>query len=132
APAALFFALSYYKLGYFASLDEGHAHVGNTLAVWVLLIFCYAIFIPNNWRRAAWVVGLMAAAPLVAMGLVYFQSSSFSTLLHTEDFDDAPIEQAMMMALVALVAIVGVQTINTLRHEAFIAKQLGQYRLKRL
>jgi eukaryotic-like serine/threonine-protein kinase len=132
APAALFFALSYYKLGYYASLDDGHAHVGNTLSVWVLLIFCYAIFIPNNWRRAAWVVGLMAAAPLVAMGLVYFQSTSFHSLLHTEDFDDAPIEQAMMMALVAMVAIVGVQTINTLRHEAFIAKQLGQYRLKRL
>jgi len=132
APAAFFFALSYYKLAYYAMLDEGHAHVASPLAAWVLLIFCYAVFVPNNWKRAAWVIGAMAAAPLVVMGIVAYQCTAYSHLLSTEDFDDAPVEQAILMTIVAMVAIVGVHTINTLRHEAFVAKQLGQYRLKRL
>ena len=132
APAAFFFALSYYKLAYYATLDEGHAHVASPLAAWVLLIFCYGVFVPNNWKRAAWVIGAMAAAPLVVMGIVYLQCSDYAQLIQTDDFDDAPIEQAILMTLVAMIAIVGVHTINTLRHEAFVAKQLGQYRLKRL
>jgi len=132
APALLFVALNYYKLRYFAALDEDHAHVANALAAWVLLIFCYAIFVPNHWKRAATVIGLMAAAPLLVMAYVYFEYGPFANLLRSEDFDDTPVEQAMLMALAAMVAIVGVHTINTLRHEAFVAKQLGQYRLKRL
>ena len=36
------------------------------------------------------------------------------------------------MAIAAMTAIVGVHTIGTLRREAFVAKQLGQYRLKQL
>jgi tRNA A-37 threonylcarbamoyl transferase component Bud32 len=132
APALLFVVLTYYKLQAYAALDEGHAHVANTAAAWVLLMFCYAIFVPNSWRRAAIVIGLMAVAPLMVMGLVYFQHEPFAALLRTDDFDGFPIEQALMMALAAMVAIVGVHTINTLRHEAFVAKQLGQYRLKRL
>jgi serine/threonine-protein kinase len=35
-----------------------------------------------------------------------------------------------MIALAVMVAAVGVHTIGTLRREAFVAKQLGQYRLK--
>jgi serine/threonine-protein kinase len=132
APALLFVVLTYYKLQGYATLDEGHAHVANTSAAWVLLMFCYAIFVPNSWRRAAIVIGLMAVAPLLVMGLVYFQHEPFAALLRTDDFDGFPVEQALMMALAAMVAIVGVHTINTLRHEAFVAKQLGQYRLKRL
>lgn len=132
APAILFITMTYHKLQYAASLDEGHAHVVNFAAPWLLLIFSYALFVPNNWRRAAVVIGLMAAAPLVVMAVAYFQFAQFAALLRTDDFDDMPIEQAMMLALAAMTAIVGVHTINALRHEAFVAKQLGQYRLKRL
>ncbi len=101
-------------------------------AAWLLLIFTYAIFVPNSWRRAAVVIGMMALAPLVVMAVAYFTIDQFAALLQTEDFDDMPVERAMMLALAAMTAIVGVHTINTLRHEAFVAKQLGQYRLKRL
>src|SRR5262245_17094133 len=38
---------------------------------WLLLIFTYAMFIPNAWRRAALVIGAMALAPiLMVAGMV--------------------------------------------------------------
>lgn len=132
APALFFTVLTYHKLTYCAMLDEGHAHIANTPAAWMLLIFCYAIFVPNNWRRAAAVIGPLALTPMVVMTVAYYTCPALSALLQTDDFDDLPVEQAMLLALSAMVAIVGVHTINTLRHEAFVAKQLGQYRLKRL
>jgi tRNA A-37 threonylcarbamoyl transferase component Bud32 len=132
APALLFTVLTYHKLRYCAMLDEGHAHIASTPAAWMLLIFCYAIFIPNNWRRAAAVVGTLAVVPMVVMAVAYFTCPALNALLQTDDFDDTPVEQALLLGLSAMTAIVGVHTINTLRHEAFVAKQLGQYRLKRL
>lgn len=132
APSLLFITLTYHKLQYCAALDEGHAHVASFTAAWMLLIFTYAIFVPNNWKRAAVVIGMMALAPLIVMAVAYFTIDQFAALLRTDDFDGMPVEQAMMLALAAMTAIVGVHTINTLRHEAFVAKQLGQYRLKRL
>lgn len=132
APALFFTVLTYHKLTYCAMLDEGHAHIASTPAAWMLLIFCYAIFIPNNWRRAAAVIGPLALTPMIVMAVAYFTCPALSALLQSDDFDDLPVEQAMLLALSAMVAIVGVHTINALRHEAFVAKQLGQYRLKRL
>jgi serine/threonine-protein kinase len=98
---------------------------------WMLLIFCYALFIPNRWQRAAVAIGLLAVAPTAVLTFAYFRNPLVYGLVN-EHFHGAVTEQALKMALAAMTAIVGVHTINTLRREAFVAKQLGQYRLKKL
>jgi serine/threonine-protein kinase len=95
---------------------------------WLMLIFVYAVFIPNTWQRAAVVLGLFAAAPmLLLLVLVSFDSAiaaarnldvSYYTLL------------ACVMVIAAATATVGVHTIGALRREAFHAKQLGRYQLR--
>ena len=46
---------------------DWHGVIPPVSGVWLLQIFLYALFIPNTWKRAAVVIGLMAAMPLVGM-----------------------------------------------------------------
>ena len=111
-------------------LCVGRGFVENPSHYWLLLIFIYALFIPNTWRRAAVVVGSLAVAPLVAMLTMWLTSQEYAALLATAPFNTHVIETALIMALGFSVATLGVYTIGSLRREAFEAKQLGQYRLK--
>jgi len=97
---------------------------------WVLLIFTYALFIPNTWQRAAVAVGIMAAAPLVGIVLFAVGNPNDAWLL----FADSRFlfETILVIALAAVSSILGIRTINTLRSEAQRARQFGQYKLKRL
>jgi serine/threonine-protein kinase len=113
-----------------ASLPD-HAYVPMILAGWMLLIFSYALFVPNTWRRAATVICAFALAPVVLNLIAYAVNPDFAALVDRQ-FHGVLTEQALKMALAAMIAIVGVQTINALRREAFVARQLGQYRLKKL
>ena len=97
-----------------------------------LMMFCYALFVPNTWRRAAVVVGLMAAAPIAVIGYAYWQIEPLPQTAATPDYRGYITEQVLKMAIAAMTGIVGVHTIGALRREAFVAKQLGQYRLKKL
>ncbi len=130
APAAFFLLMNYHQLVYCTSHNIEYPHVPNILGSWMLLIFCYALFIPNSWQRAAVVIGLMTAAPIAMMVIVYFRSEAFATLCFSESFRDAFTRGPLMMGMCALVAVVGVHTIRSLRREAFIARQLGQYHLR--
>src|SRR6516162_37049 len=92
---------------------------------WLLLIFTYALFIPNTWRRAAWVIGAMALAPgllVVGMTLAHPEVGAAMTGMNFT-------QHVLTMAVAAAAAVFGTHLINTLRREAFEAKQLGQYRL---
>jgi tRNA A-37 threonylcarbamoyl transferase component Bud32 len=130
APALFFLILDYERLIVNATRVD-HPFVPYIVSGWMLLIFCYAMFVPNTTRRAAIVITLLAAAPIVLNYFVYWTSPAFAALVNT-DFRDALTEQTLKMALAGLTAVVGVQSIGMLRREAFVAKQLGQYRLKRL
>jgi eukaryotic-like serine/threonine-protein kinase len=92
---------------------------------WLLLIFTYAMFIPNTWRRAALVIGAMALAPdllLVGMMWTYPDVRAVMTGMMF-------LQYLLTMVVAAIAAVFGTHLINTLRREAFEAKQLGQYRL---
>jgi tRNA A-37 threonylcarbamoyl transferase component Bud32 len=130
APAVYFLMLDYERVQVTASLGE-HAHVPLILSGWLLLIYSYALFIPNTWRRAAIVLGAFAAAPIAVNMFTYFTNPVFAELVDNH-FQGALTEQALKMALAAMIGIVGVHSIGALRREAFVAKQLGQYRLKKL
>jgi serine/threonine-protein kinase len=129
-PAVYFLMLDHERITVSASLGQ-YAHVPMITSGWMLLIFCYALFIPNTWRRAAIIIGLFAVAPSAVMIYAYFRDPQVYRLVN-EHFHGALTEQVLKMALAAMTGIVGVHTIGALRREAFVAKQLGQYRLKKL
>lgn len=100
---------------------------------WVLLMFLYALYIPNRWPRAAVVIASMAIAPLTVIGYFLATSPEFVQLaIHTPDFSDYLFAQPLMLALSAVSAVWGVRTLGSLRREAYRAKQIGQYQLKKL
>lgn len=131
AELAIFFwtALFCLRVQHFNSLycATVYEFIPNPAGIWFILIFTYAIFIPNTWRRAAVVIGLLATAP-VAWNL--FDIAFFETIARCRDkYDEFP-TLVLMMATGFGTGVLGTHMIGTLRREAYEAKQLGQYRLK--
>ncbi|HWY88812.1 MAG TPA: serine/threonine-protein kinase, partial [Gemmataceae bacterium] len=105
--------------------DAARAFMPSPMPFWLLLIFTYGMFIPNTWRRAALVIGAMALAPLLllaGMMLAYPPVAAVMTVFGV-------IQHVLTLLIAAVAAVLGTHLINTLREEAFEAKQLGQYRL---
>jgi serine/threonine-protein kinase len=119
---AVFFLLLQHRM----TLSEAaRGYLPPPLPFWLLLIFTYALFIPNPWRRAACVIGALALAPdllVVGMMLAYPQVGAAMTGMNF-------LQHVLTMAVAAVAAVYGTHLINTLRREAFEAKQLAQYRL---
>lgn len=129
-PAAFFLFSNYYLLLTVASQEMKHPHVPLIAPPWMVLIFCYSLFVPNTWRRALVVIGLMGIAPMLVLTAAYFTSEEFAEMLTHDEFSDNFFVMPLLMSLNVLIGTVGVHTIGTLRKEAFAARQLGQYRLK--
>lgn len=109
------------------SAEQGFFSIMN--GPWMLLIFTYALFMPNNWKRAAAVIIPMALCPVLAMAIAWGISEPFREVLRKPEFGNSFATTFMAMAFSASIAIHGVRTIRSLRTAAFEAKQLGQYRL---
>jgi hypothetical protein len=119
---AVFFLLLQHRV---TLSDVGRGVVPPPMSFWLLLIFTYAMFIPNTWRRAALVIGGLALAPellVVGMLLAYPEVAAVMTGVGF-------LQRVLTMAVTAVAAVSGTHLINTLRREAFEARQLGQYRL---
>jgi serine/threonine-protein kinase len=124
-------ALFFLRLQHFNSLycATQHGFIPNPAGMWFMLIFTYAVFIPNTWRRAAVVVGVMAAAPVVWS---LFDMTWFDAIARCRDnYDEFP-TLVLLMATGFGASVFGTHMIGNLRREAYEAKQLGQYRLKQL
>ncbi len=105
----------------------------SIIPAWQILIFTYALFIPNDWRRALTVIGCFALAPLLILLWTWLESEAVRQVIRTQpEFHNVFTETAMVMVLCTIIAVWGVATIRSLRSQAFEAKQLGQYKLKRL
>ncbi len=102
--------------------------VTGLAAPWMLLVLIYSLFIPNTWKRASIPLAQFALAPIVILIL----ARDYLEPIHRMASVSNVISLSMTMVLAAIAGAYGVYTINRLRHEAFEAKQLGQYRLKRL
>jgi serine/threonine-protein kinase len=85
------------------------------------------MFIPNTWRRAALVIGALALAPAVFLAGLLLADPGFAAATSAI----AVIQQVLVLAVAAVASTFGTHLINTLRREAFEAKQFGQYRLVR-
>lgn len=92
---------------------------------WLLLVFTYALFIPNSWRRAAVIIGCMSLLPVM---LLLVMKASIPDVTRQLDWNTF-IGFLLMMAVAGCGSVFGVKTIGGLRRQAFEARQLGQYRL---
>jgi eukaryotic-like serine/threonine-protein kinase len=52
-------------------------YVFNPLPFWMGVVFTYAILIPNTWRRAAVVTGIISALPLALIGYMAATDNAF-------------------------------------------------------
>ena len=95
---------------------------------WLTLIFTYALVIPNSWRRAAIVIGLMAAGPICVQNYILSTEVQYASLLKSVPNLQAG-DTALVILMNAVIAVWGVHTIGRLRKKVFEAEQLGQYRL---
>ncbi len=96
--------------------------------MWFMLISIYGAFIPNTPLRASLVLGAMAVAPLLVIGAWAVRRPVI--LSHLSGGGGFP-EMIRSLAVVFTTAVYGSYKIGALRQEAFEARQLGQYRLKR-
>jgi serine/threonine-protein kinase len=95
------------------------------------MMFTYAIFIPNNWRRAALMIAPMALAPLVVPWVLgQFHPEFYEVAVRVANLEQIS-EQALFLLLGAFTAIFGTHTINCLRTEVTQARLSNQYRLGR-
>lgn len=100
---------------------------------WVVLIFTYALFIPNTWQRALLRIVPLALTPLLSVGLIELFHPEVRAALHAQQpYPDFLMETVLIVLLAGAVAVWGIKSIGSLRTEAFQSRQMGQYRLKNL
>ena len=119
-PAAFFLILQHERMLVCAARE----YLPSPVSIWFLLMFTYAMFIPDTWRRAA----AMTAAPLVMT--VYLWSSNRACASVLDANPTLMTHWTLTMLIAGIASVVGVHTIGSLRREAFEAKQLRQYRLR--
>lgn len=129
-PGLYFLALQYEAVKVCIEQQNGEGLAFNVLSsamFWLCLVFTYAMFIPSTWRRSAVIVGGMVAAPF-ALSLAQYWSEPFvAEVLGTYGISSL----GLTLLCVFVIAVVGTATINRLRREAFEARRLGQYHLKK-
>jgi eukaryotic-like serine/threonine-protein kinase len=124
----------FFSMVSYAVLVDGakHGQVAATAPMWMTLIFTYALFIPNTWQRAAVVIGTMTATPILLLLIVKLTADGPDVLIIDPSYlRQGILENVMVLLLSAAISIWGVHMVNSLRREAFEAKQLGQYQLRR-
>ncbi len=127
-PACLFTLISLANLSLAANLKQG-AFLPIIVVPWMILIFTYALFIPNTWKRSLWVIVPFGLLPIAIAHGQNQICSGMQNCIAQKTFANYHTQQDLVMLLTMVIAVVGVYTINNLRREAFEAKQLGQYRL---
>lgn len=109
-----------------------HGYVASVAPMWMTLIFTYALFVPNTWQRAAVVISVMTVTPIAILIFVKFSTGGLELLVtHSSYMKQGVLDNVLVLLLSAAISIWGVHMVNSLRREAFEAKQLGQYQLRR-
>ena len=105
------------------------AAVRGSMIVSILLMFVYTKFVPNNWQGTAKVVIPIALVPATTSIVVALTHEEVFRTVHEGASLAIISENVLFMAVASILAIYGAHVQNTLRVEAFEAKQLNQYRL---
>jgi serine/threonine-protein kinase len=93
---------------------------------WFSIVVLYGAFIPNTWRRCAFVVGAIAAIPiLINLGAALLEKDLRPYA------GELVLDTVIIMGVASAIAIFGSYKISALHQEAVEAKKLGQYSLKK-
>jgi serine/threonine-protein kinase len=102
--------------------------VSHSCLNWVFLIFIYGVVIPNDWRRSLRMLTGMAVVPLAVYAATWL-SFAESRRPAAPLFD--LFAMARVMAAAVAIAVFGAHKFTTMRQEAYEARHLGNYRIKR-
>jgi eukaryotic-like serine/threonine-protein kinase len=96
------------------------------LAAWAILILTYGILMPNTWKRAVAILLPTACLPYLLLFWLRGYLPELAEAAHADKMGAMPVP-----FVAVLVAAFGTYIITSVRQEAFKARQLGQYCLKR-
>lgn len=99
----------------------------RTAFPWVFLIFTYGIFIPNSLKGVVSVVSLMVISPIVSAIVTGMQVPQVSEVLYSGGLS----EMVILLLIAASTAVYGSHRVDSLRREAFDAKSVGMYTLRK-
>src|SRR5262249_21672263 len=112
AELAIFGVPSLYFIAMQWLAIKGHsAMLTGVTAPWMLLVLVYSLYIPNQWQRAAWVLGWFALAPVILCTIAIFAIDDYSKMATPTVVSTI----FMTMSLAAFIGTWGVHTINRLR-----------------
>jgi len=119
-----------YKLLFGAFREEFalvfHLGVVAVAMRWFAAIVLYGAFIPNTWKRCLAVVSAFAVVPIAMMFMICFDCPIMGPLWPNAFFD-----MFVLLGIASATAIFGSHRISELQQQAFEAKKLGQYQLKK-
>jgi serine/threonine-protein kinase len=116
-------------LNQFAAASDFVTAIGANnlfIAAFCVVIFIYGMLMPNTWRRAAAVLLPVATIPYVLIYASQVTNEQVVEAFQTDHFK-APVP---LPFVAAFAAVYGTHVVNSIRREAFKARQFGQYRLK--
>ncbi len=106
------------------------ASVKSTIIHTLTLIVVYGMFIPNNWRRATLYILPMTLMPVLTATVLRLWHPEVGAFARRVVTFEIASDNILMLILGTISTIYGTHIINTLRREAFEARQLNQYQLR--
>src|SRR5436190_2895963 len=103
------------------------AAIKSCVLYFFAVMLLYGTFIPNTWQRAAKLIIPMAAMPFIVMGCLRLSSTAVNDIAGEFSNFEQISDNVIMMVLGCVASLYGTHIINTLRVEAFRARQMGQY-----
>jgi serine/threonine-protein kinase len=116
--------LEYATAGDVASTTSGLAFISSA---WTTLILLYGMFMPNNWKRAAVILFVAACIPYANVVLLRWHCPELAAIDDRNKFG-LPVPLPFLAAFAGTYAS---HIIQSIRRDAFKAKQFGQYQLKK-
>ena len=112
----------------------------NIVLLTAVLILTYGLYVPKSWRRAAVVVGPLALLPFATLAVLALRHPTAMAWLWRRGAFERPAAprallftfDALILTILAVGSTYGARTISRLRRQVAEARQLGQYRLRRL
>ena len=101
----------------------------DTMIGSIILMFAYAMLIPNTWRGAWPLVLGIAACPAACEVVVFLVHPEVFRLVVRVAAPRPSSQNVLQVATAAVLATYGAHLVNTLRIRAIEARQLNQYRL---
>ncbi|MGD0516098.1 MAG: serine/threonine-protein kinase [Thermoguttaceae bacterium] len=129
AVIAQYLLMMWTRMAAFARIEDQMSLVAAEYAYfasWALLILIYGIFMPNTWQRALAVLLPAACLPFALVLWLRSSNAAIEAALAADKMN-TPV---VLPFMAVLVAVFGTYIINSIRREAFKARQLGQYVLK--